>query len=134
MAGCKVICSGNIIEVWHYQYELNDDSKEHIKSTEKHTRDSEAQTMYLLTGDITYMNNLVKPEWLKEYLKFSQTKRNKAASKANFRRVVLMNFTSYANFITLTFRDGATYPDGEEINIKDIIECNKYFDQVFKKT
>jgi hypothetical protein len=127
MAQYKVICTGHIIEVWKYEYEINSNPNGNK------SREEEAQTMYLLTGDITYLEKMKRPEWLEEYIKEKQAKRNKASSKANFRRVVLMNFTDKTNFITLTFRDGAIFPNGEEIDIKDIEQCNKYFDQFMKR-
>jgi hypothetical protein len=123
----KVICVGHIIEVWKYQHEINSNPNQNK------SKESEMQTMYLLTGDITYLDKMKRPEWLEAYIRAKQTKRNKAASKANFRRIVLMNFRDKSNFITLTFRDGATFPDGEEIDIKDIEQCNKYFDQFMKR-
>lgn len=117
----KVIVSNNIIEVFEYEREPYYEKKE-----------CDPITNYLLTGDEKYLEKKQIPDWLRDLQRQDVKRSNGQRARKNFRRLVRQNFTQ-TNFITLTFRDGAAFRDGTPINIKNVADTNKAFDQFMKR-
>lgn len=119
----KVIVTNHVIEVYEYEHEPYVSDKKQV----------DVMTNYLLTGDETVFEKSKPPSWLEQVKHEVKQRHNGRAARANFRRLVLQNFTGDANFITLTFRNGATFPDGTPIDITNVSDANKAFDQFMKR-
>lgn len=111
----KVVLSGHIVEVYEYEREPYVPGK----------KETDALTEYLLTGDASVIEREEdRRALLKKLLtKEEYTRHNGRAARANFRRLVLANFTGNTNFITLTFAE----------NLTDVKEANKHFDRFMKR-
>jgi hypothetical protein len=120
----KVIVSGSIVELYKYndgvRYGKQDDKSYNVygpapnsiedklppKKEKKKTADG--LTIDPDTGEVIYDPMVAR-------------RANMRASKNEFRRVILSNFSTGSTFITLTFRDGSVS------DLRDVSVCNKAF-------
>lgn len=109
MAKAKMIVTGHIIEVWHYEHDIQVGKRQ------------PKEPLYdLETGEIIVVS---RKEKTLEQVRLDNCRR----SRNELRRLISANFSERSKFLTVTFRDGAVK------DVHDVEECNKQFGLFIKR-